>query len=161
MDMVQGDSDAERDGVGTGHDRDNGVLLADDLTRTYGETRALDGVSLAVETGEVFCCIGPNGAGKTTLVRALCGTTDPEGEVEIFDSPPTEVDRSRVGLLPRSSPRRHASPPVNCSRTTPGSTRRPGIPRSYSPISGWRAARGRDTRTSRGASDGGSVSGRR
>jgi len=99
--MVQGDSDAERDGVGTGHDRDNGVLLADDLTRTYGETRALDGVSLAVETGEVFCCIGPNGAGKTTLVRALCGTTDSEGEVEIFDSPPTEVDRSRVGLLPQ------------------------------------------------------------
>jgi ABC-2 type transport system ATP-binding protein len=77
------------------------VLVAEEVGRTYGETRALDGVSLAVGAGEVFCLIGPNGAGKTTLVRALTGTTDHEGQVSVFGDRPVEVDRTRVGLLPQ------------------------------------------------------------
>jgi ABC-2 type transport system ATP-binding protein len=77
------------------------VIRAENVRRRYGETVALDGVSLRVDAGEVFALIGPNGAGKTTLVRALTGTTDAEGEVELFGVPPTEVARRRIGLLPQ------------------------------------------------------------
>ena len=77
------------------------VVAAENLSRQYGETVALDGVSLSVAEGEVFGLVGPNGAGKTTLVRALTGTTDAEGAVELFGSPPREVNRERIGLLPQ------------------------------------------------------------
>jgi len=78
------------------------VIAAEDVRREYGDTVALDGVSLSVGEGEVFALVGPNGAGKTTLVRALTGTTDYEGRVELFGAPPQEVDARRVGLLPQS-----------------------------------------------------------
>jgi ABC-2 type transport system ATP-binding protein len=77
------------------------VLVAEDVRRTYGETVALDGVSLSVAEGEVFALVGPNGAGKTTLVRALTGTTDAEGSVSVFGADPRDVDRERIGLLPQ------------------------------------------------------------
>jgi ABC-2 type transport system ATP-binding protein len=79
------------------------TVVADGVRKTYGDVVALDGVSLSVETGEVFVLIGPNGAGKTTLVRALTGTTVPtDGTVELFGSTPSAVDRSRLGVLPQS-----------------------------------------------------------
>lgn len=78
------------------------VLVASDVRRAYGDTVALDGVSLSVTAGEVLALVGPNGAGKTTLVRALTGTTDASGTVELFGVPPEAVDRDRIGLLPQS-----------------------------------------------------------
>jgi ABC-2 type transport system ATP-binding protein len=81
---------------------DDAALLAEDVRRQYGDRVALDGVSLTVERGEVFALVGPNGAGKTTLVRALTGTTDCEGRVELFGDAPTNVERSRIGLLPQA-----------------------------------------------------------
>ncbi|MFC6797711.1 ABC transporter ATP-binding protein [Haladaptatus sp. DYSN1] len=78
------------------------VLVCEDVQRKYGDTVALDGVSLTVADGEVFALIGPNGAGKTTLVRALTGTTDAEGTISVFGDPPAEADRARIGLLPQS-----------------------------------------------------------
>lgn len=78
------------------------ALRATGVTKAYGETVALDDVSLTVESGEVFGLIGPNGAGKTTLVRALTGTTAVDGTVRIFDDSPTAVDPARISLLPQS-----------------------------------------------------------
>ncbi|WP_159899571.1 ABC transporter ATP-binding protein [Salinirussus salinus] len=78
------------------------AIVAEDVSRAYGDTVAVDGVSLSVEEGEVFGLVGPNGAGKTTLVRALVGTTDAEGRVELFGEDPRAVARERVGLLPQN-----------------------------------------------------------
>jgi ABC-2 type transport system ATP-binding protein len=78
------------------------AIAATDISRQYGDTLALDGVSLSVGRGEVFALVGPNGAGKTTLVRALTGTTDCRGRVELFGEPPRALDGERIGLLPQS-----------------------------------------------------------
>jgi ABC-2 type transport system ATP-binding protein len=77
------------------------VVVAEDLSRRYGDIVALDGVSLTLSAGEVVSLVGPNGAGKTTLVRALTGTTDAEGRVSLFGKAPRAVDRNRIGLLPQ------------------------------------------------------------
>ena len=45
------------------------ALIADDLAIEFGGVKAVDGVSLKVETAEIFAIIGPNGAGKTTLFQ--------------------------------------------------------------------------------------------
>lgn len=49
------------------------IIEVEELTRHYGNVKALDGVSFGVEEGEVFGLLGPNGAGKTTLMEILCG----------------------------------------------------------------------------------------
>ena len=77
------------------------ALVAEDVGRRYGDTVALDGVSLRVEAGEVFALVGPNGAGKTTLVRALTGTTDATGTISVLGESPRAVNRERLGLLPQ------------------------------------------------------------
>lgn len=78
------------------------VVVADGVTKRYGDTVALDGVDLTIDEGEVFAMIGPNGAGKTTLTRCLTGTRTPDGgRVELFGAPPGEVQADGVGLLPQ------------------------------------------------------------
>ena len=53
------------------------ILEADNLVKTYGSNVAVDGVSFAVEEGEVFGLLGPNGAGKTTTISMLTGVLEP------------------------------------------------------------------------------------
>jgi len=53
------------------------VIQTSDLSRSFGEKRAVDQVSFSVERGEVFAFLGPNGAGKTTTVRMLTGVLSP------------------------------------------------------------------------------------
>ena len=54
------------------------AILAEGLYKSYGKTRALDGVDLVAEEGSVLGVLGPNGAGKTTLVRILTTLTRPD-----------------------------------------------------------------------------------
>ncbi len=49
------------------------AVTIDKLTRKFGEFKAVDEISLAVEKGEIFGFLGANGAGKTTAIRMLCG----------------------------------------------------------------------------------------
>lgn len=72
------------------------------LVKTFGETRAVDGVDLAVPTGTVYGVLGPNGAGKTTTVKMLATLLRPDGGVaRVFGHDVVrEADavRSRVSL---------------------------------------------------------------
>jgi ABC-2 type transport system ATP-binding protein len=61
------------------------VIRVTDLQKTYGETRAVDGVSFEVRAGTIFGLLGPNGAGKTTTVEVLEGLREPDGgEVRVL-----------------------------------------------------------------------------
>lgn len=59
------------------------MLRIENLTKKYGEKRAVDGLSLHIQAGEVYGFIGHNGAGKTTTLKAVCGILQFE-EGEIF-----------------------------------------------------------------------------
>src|SRR4051812_12274552 len=55
------------------------AIDADGLIKSFGKTRALDGLTLRVRTGEVHGFLGPNGAGKTTTLRILLGLMRADG----------------------------------------------------------------------------------
>ncbi len=55
------------------------IIEVKEVSKRYGRTLALDGVSLEVDQGELFALLGPNGAGKTTLVHILCTIHQPDG----------------------------------------------------------------------------------
>ena len=67
--------------------------------------KGLDGLSIAIEPGEVFGLIGPNGSGKTTTFKLLLGLIFPtSGEAKLLGKPPTDVEvKSRLGFLPEES----------------------------------------------------------
>jgi ABC-2 type transport system ATP-binding protein len=61
------------------------VVVAEALTKRYGDTLALDGLDLAIREGEVYGFLGPNGAGKTTTIRLLLGLHRPtSGRAALF-----------------------------------------------------------------------------
>lgn len=67
------------------------------ITKTFGSLKALDGVDLEIEAGEVVAVVGENGAGKTTLMRVLAGLVEADGEV-IFDGEPVKLSGARDGM---------------------------------------------------------------
>lgn len=68
------------------------------LTKCYGVTRALDGVSLSVGRGGVVALLGPNGAGKSTLFGCVLGLTLPtRGEIQLNGQALTSAGRNRFG----------------------------------------------------------------
>jgi ABC-2 type transport system ATP-binding protein len=80
------------------------AVLAEELTKTYGDFRALDGLSLSVDSGELFGFLGPNGAGKTTTIGVLTGQLTPDGgRASVLGTDPTTdpvETRRRIGVLP-------------------------------------------------------------
>jgi len=75
------------------------------LTRTFGETTAVDNIDFSVERGELFAFLGPNGAGKTTTINMLTGLLKPDsGKIryhgEQFDTKRLSVKRL-IGVVPQ------------------------------------------------------------
>ena len=74
-----------------------------DLEKKYGDTHAVDGISLTVEVGEVFGLLGPNGAGKTTTVEILEGYRKADrGSVRVLGLDPVDDGaqlRPRIGVM--------------------------------------------------------------
>ncbi len=79
------------------------ALSIRDLSKSFGDRRALDGVSLELAGGEVLGLLGPNGAGKTTVVRSVAGRAEPDGgHVSILGfSPSDDGARSARGWVPQ------------------------------------------------------------
>ena len=84
------------------------MLQAKNLSRNYGDVKAVGEVSFSVEPGEVVGLLGHNGAGKSTIMKMLTGFIEPsEGEVlvdgkSILEEP--ELVRESIGYLPESPP---------------------------------------------------------
>ncbi|HVD29323.1 MAG TPA: ABC transporter ATP-binding protein, partial [Mycobacteriales bacterium] len=65
------------------------AIRTEGLVKTFGHTRALDGLDLTVRTGEVHGFLGPNGAGKTTTIRVLLGLLRADaGTARLLDGDP-------------------------------------------------------------------------
>lgn len=77
-------------------------IRADLLVKTFGSTRALDGISLLIDSGELFFLLGPSGCGKTTLLRCIAGLETPTsgsihfGEREVTRMPPHKREAAMV-----------------------------------------------------------------
>lgn len=78
------------------------------LSRSFGEIKAVDNISFAVNTGEIAGFLGPNGAGKTTTMRMMVGFLQPQsGQIEldgksVFSDP--LAASARIGYLPEQNP---------------------------------------------------------
>ncbi|MCB9450638.1 MAG: ABC transporter ATP-binding protein [Anaerolineaceae bacterium] len=76
------------------------------LHKHYGNVRALDGLSLDIERGQVFGLLGANGAGKTTLIKSLIGLTQPDsGTIHVLDLNPHSQKhdlRRQIGYMPQT-----------------------------------------------------------
>jgi ABC-type sugar transport system ATPase subunit len=85
-------------------------LLVEQLSKRFGSTRALDGVSLSVARGEIVGLAGENGAGKSTLIKVLCGVHAPDGGRILFDGrphrprDPEEAERAGISVFHQEIP---------------------------------------------------------
>lgn len=80
------------------------VLSTDNLVKSYGQARALSGLSMHVPKGAIYGIVGRNGAGKTTLIRLICGLQRPtSGTYSIygqeFTSRDIRLSRRRMGAV--------------------------------------------------------------
>lgn len=64
------------------------LVRARNVSKHYGNVRAVDDVSFEIEKGRILGLIGPNGAGKTTLLKAMLGLTDCQGELSVLGLDP-------------------------------------------------------------------------
>ncbi|MEW6515180.1 MAG: ATP-binding cassette domain-containing protein [Pseudomonadota bacterium] len=80
-------------------------LIVERLVKSYGEKRAVDGLSFTLNRGECYGLLGPNGAGKTTTLRCCLGLTAPDsGTIRLLGEPvPARAReaRARIGVVPQ------------------------------------------------------------
>ena len=83
------------------------IIQVQDLRKSYGELKAVDGVSFSVGSGEVFGILGPNGAGKTTTVEILEGMREPDGGTAVVNGIDVQKDpraiKKVIGIQLQSS----------------------------------------------------------
>ena len=81
----------------------NNVISIKGVSKSYGEVKALNGIDLSVNRGEMCCIVGPDGAGKTTLMRILCGIIPADsGEIQALGLKiPADIKsiRNQIGYL--------------------------------------------------------------
>lgn len=88
--------------------KDNVLVHVEHLTRSYGDVKAVDGISFILHTGEILGFLGPNGAGKSTTMRMLAGVLAPDtGRIvingaDLLDQP--QQAKQAIGYLPERLP---------------------------------------------------------
>jgi ABC-2 type transport system ATP-binding protein len=76
------------------------VLSINNLSKNYGNIRALNDVNFKVPAGTVFGILGPNGSGKTTMLGIIMDVLRAtSGSIELFGHAPTATDRKKIGTL--------------------------------------------------------------
>jgi len=81
------------------------ILVAENLRKSYGPRRALQGLTFTLKAGRILGFLGPNGAGKTTSIRILTTMMEPEAGHFVIDSISSEYPdqiRRRIGVLPEN-----------------------------------------------------------
>lgn len=91
------------------------VVDVSDVTFSYGETVAVEDVSLSINAGDFLGLIGPNGSGKTTLLHLMIGLKTPDsGRIELFGTPATDFEQGgRIGYVSQRSTDQSGSMPVS------------------------------------------------
>ncbi|HDN01885.1 MAG TPA: ATP-binding cassette domain-containing protein, partial [Candidatus Bathyarchaeota archaeon] len=79
-------------------------LIVEELYKSYGNVRALDGLTFTVDKGSIYGLLGPNGAGKTTTLNIISGILDRDGgKVQVYGFDPSIDGRkvkSLIGYVP-------------------------------------------------------------
>lgn len=76
------------------------VLQTESLTKVYGTTKVVNGVSMHVKKGDIYGFVGKNGAGKTTFMRMVAGLAKPTaGSMRLFEREDLEKQRVKIGTL--------------------------------------------------------------
>jgi len=79
----------------------NDLLVANSVSKKFGDFKALDNVSISVPKGSIFGLLGPNGAGKTTLIRVINQITMPDTGTVLLDGDPLKSHHIQdIGYLP-------------------------------------------------------------
>src|SRR3990172_7346684 len=81
------------------------ILVAENLRKSYGPRRALQGLTFSLKAGRILGFLGPNGAGKTTSIRILTTMMEPEAghfTIDGIGSEYPEQIRRRIGVLPEN-----------------------------------------------------------
>ena len=77
------------------------TLILDHVSKSFGDFKAVNDLSIQVRPGRVFGLIGPNGAGKTTTIRMIVNITAPDtGTIKLFGKSMTTALQDRIGYLP-------------------------------------------------------------
>ncbi|TVR23291.1 MAG: ATP-binding cassette domain-containing protein [Anaerolineaceae bacterium] len=77
------------------------LISVEDVTKNYGEFRAVDNVTFDVQGGEVFAMLGPNGAGKSTTIRMILDIIRPDsGKIYIMGEKISDKAKDIIGYLP-------------------------------------------------------------
>ncbi|HWQ05017.1 MAG TPA: ATP-binding cassette domain-containing protein [Longilinea sp.] len=77
------------------------TIQVENIIKSFGSQRAVDGVTFEVDSGEIFGLLGPNGAGKTTTIRIILDIFKADsGRVSILGGPMNEEKKNRIGYLP-------------------------------------------------------------
>ncbi len=80
------------------------MIIASNVTKTFGKLKALDNVSVNCVKGQTIALIGPNGSGKTTLIKSILGMVVPDSGFITFDQHNILHDwnyRERIGYMPQ------------------------------------------------------------
>ena len=77
------------------------TLVIDAVSKSFGTTRAVDGLSVRVPAGSIYGFLGPNGAGKTTTIRMVMDIIRPDsGRIVLFDNSSAARAKERIGYMP-------------------------------------------------------------